>query len=193
VQFDYAAQFCSKCGERLELQRVLCDFEYGDLRARMHGASVIARLDNSVFQNILSELNSYLASLKPKYALEAAMALQSDGVRLPSVTQILLSNMRPESWAEFSEEERKHLLDVMSTFRNDPVVAKWLMEEGRSDWALRETILCLLGAIGDPETKPFVAYWATRGEAEAVAALQLFGKAKVAEIMAFAKRYKRLR
>lgn len=184
IQFDYTAQFCSGCGERVELQRALCDFVYGDLSTRIAGASVIARLDQVRFGEIATELEGYLGRLEHIYALDAAVTLQKGGVRLPKIRQILLDNLKPDTFLELSNEQRWDLLEAVSNFRNDPVVAKWLIDFSRDWYHFRETIFCLLASIGDATTKSFVQYWASRGERAAVAALRGFGKSTIKQFSA---------
>jgi len=179
ARFTYSVQFCSGCGNNVELQRALCDFEYGDFEARIAGICAIAKFDKDRLQELSPRIDNYLAGIKPDYALRGAMVLQTNGVDNPRVTTILLHNL--DNFNELRDEEQAKLLNAVSTMRNNPEVVSRLKSWAHGSF-FRSRMLCTLGAIGESTAKPFLEYWADRGEAGAIAALRLFGIASVKEI-----------
>lgn len=191
VQFRHDAQFCAGCGNNVELQRALCDFEHGDFDARISGLCAIARIEKPRLQEFASEVSGFLTKLKPHYAFQAAAALQKNGVEHPQVAEILLNNLA--RFLELESDDREKLLDAISTIHNNPDVTGLLKGWVQSSWSTKREMLCTLGAIGDLDTKSFLEYWAIRGEPEAIAALQLFGKAALKDVLALSERLGRKR
>jgi hypothetical protein len=172
-QFQRKAQFCTACGNNLELQNALCDFEYGDFDARVSGACSVARIDKARWQELEADVEAFLGRLKPHYALKAAIALQTNGAVHESVTSILLHNL--ESLSELDDDDRLRLLNAVSTMRNSTEASiqlkRWI-QGGPFGKDTTGKIFIALGAIGEPSNKPFLEYWAIRGEGSATAALQ---------------------
>lgn len=186
--FDWRGQFCAGCGNNLSLQRALCDFEYGDFDARVNGACAVAGTDKALWQQLAPEVELFLVNLTPHLALSAAVKLQIGGAMHPRVTGILLENLAKYPDVGFSYDE---FLSAVSTMRDNAeaiTLLKRLTQAGKHRIAAELSTLvtrffCALGAIGNPETRPFLEYWAIRRESGAIAALQCFGTAPYQHIV----------
>jgi hypothetical protein len=173
ASFDYTAKFCAACRTPLELPKALCDLEYGEFDTQIRSIIEIARLDKSKLEDLTPKAHAVFDGIGETELISGALLLAKSGISLDPAVSILVKELYSKGLAPGQE----NFVEALSCIKGNTKVIRAMTSLAQYEVSEERQArpLWALGAIGDPSTRGFVEYWASRGRPAAKVALKLFG------------------